>query len=87
MHTLLVVYDIRDVRHEEGVQRFLEGFDGMRFSPESHAIETELDAGEVFRRLEPLLGRDDVAYVFELGEHWMGYGYQAMNDWLYRNLH
>jgi hypothetical protein len=87
MQTLLVVYDVTEPHHEERLRRFLEDFDAMRFSPDSYAIETELGADEVFRRIEPLLGRDDTVYVFTLGERWMGYGYQAMNDWLHRNLH
>lgn len=86
MHTLLVVYEIADPTHEENLRRFLEEFDAMRFSPDSYAIETELPADEVFRRIQPLLGSDDIAYVFTLGERWMGYGYQAMNDWLHRHL-
>lgn len=86
MHTLLVVYDIAEAPHEEHVRRFLEDFEAMRFSPDSYAIETDLEADEVFRRLQPLLGIDDTAYVFTLSDRWMGYGYQAMNDWLHRNL-
>ncbi|MGE0079890.1 MAG: hypothetical protein AB7U81_01185 [Thiohalomonadaceae bacterium] len=87
MHTLLVVYETADPAHEEALRRFVEGFDAMRFSPDSYAVETDLEADEVFRRIQPLLGRDDIAYVFTLGDRWMGYGYQAMNDWLHRNLH
>jgi len=87
MHTLLVVYETVDPAHEQALQHVLEGFDAMRFSPDSYAIEADLEADELFQRLQPLLGTDDIVYVFTLGARWMGYGYQAMNDWLHRNLH
>lgn len=65
---------------------FVERFDTMRLSDTAWAVQAELGADALYRELEPLLGKDDHAYVITLTTPWIGYGYEAMNDWLKRHL-
>ncbi len=70
-------------------QRFhhwAEGFDGMRLADSAWVIRTELGADLLYQQLKPLLRGDDVAYVIGLCQPWIGFGYEAMNDWLQRHL-
>ena len=74
----------RDYLHLKG---FTDRFDALRLADNSFAIATELPADEVYRQLSPALHQDETAYVLSLAEPWIGYGYEAMNDWLHRHLH
>ena len=65
---------------------YLGRFDTMRLSETAWAVQAELGADALYHRLEPLLGKDDHAYVITLCKPWIGYGYEAMNDWLKRHL-
>ncbi len=86
MNMFLVAFELNPGGNAPQVQQFIDGFDAMRFSDTAYALRTELSAGELFERLQPLLGTDDLAYVVTLAAPWMGYGYEAMNDWLKRQL-
>jgi len=86
MNTLLVTFDLNPGANAAEVEAFLDRFDAMRFSPNSYALVCEESAEAMFQALQPLLGRDDLAYVLTLSSPWMGYGYDAMNDWLARHL-
>lgn len=66
--------------------QFMQRFDTMRLSDTAWAVRTDLGADSIYLELEPLLGKDDHAYVFTVGKPWIGYGYEAMNDWLTRHL-
>ena len=65
---------------------FIGRFDNMRLSDTAWVVQAELGADELYQELEPLLGKDDHAYVISLCKPWIGYGYEAMNDWLKRHL-
>lgn len=65
---------------------FVEKFDTMRLSDTAWAIQTDKGADELYQELEPLMEKDDHAYVITLEKPWIGYGYEAMNDWLKRHL-
>lgn len=65
---------------------FVERFDAMRLSDTAWAVQAEQGADELYVELEPLIGKDDHAYIVTLGKPWIGYGYEAMNDWLGRHL-
>ncbi len=86
MSALLVTFDLETGRNQPQVQAFLEQYDAMRFSDSAFAISTTLSPDAIFQKLQPLLGKDDLAYVVALDKPWMGYGYEAMNDWLKRHL-
>ena len=64
----------------------VEKFDAMRLSDTAWALQSDKGADELYRDLEPLLEKDDHAYVITLAKPWIGYGYEAMNDWLKRHL-
>lgn len=66
--------------------QFMQRFDTMRLSDTAWAVRTDLGADSLYLELEPLLGKDDHAYVFTIGKPWIGYGYEAMNDWLTRHI-
>ena len=61
-------------------------FDAMRLTDSAWAVQTELGADELYNDLKPLLQGDDVSYVVALCKPWIGFGYEAMNDWLHRHL-
>lgn len=65
---------------------FIQRFDTMRLSDTAWALQADIGADTLYHELEPLLGTDDHAYVITLGKPWIGYGYEAMNDWLSRHL-
>jgi hypothetical protein len=65
---------------------FVGRFDAMRLSDTAWAVQSTLSAEEFYLELEPLLGKDDHAYIITLAKPWIGYGYEAMNDWLGRHL-
>lgn len=69
-------------RYQELVKRF----DTMRLSDTAWAVQTDKNADDLYQELEPLLEKDDHAYIITLGKPWIGYGYEAMNDWLRRHL-
>lgn len=64
----------------------VQHFDAMRLSDTAWAIQADKGADELYQDLEPLLEKDDHAYIITLGKPWIGYGYEAMNDWLKRHL-
>ena len=66
--------------------QWVERFDAMRLTDSTWAVQTDLAAGELYDELKPLLRDDDVGYVIALGQPWIGFGYEAMNDWLHRHL-
>lgn len=86
MNVLLVTYELNPGDNQPQIQTFIEQSDVMRFSPTAYAVRTTMDADAYFRQLEPLLHADDILYVISAAKPWMGYGYEAMNDWLKRNL-
>jgi len=86
MSTLLVTYTIDDPDHEAALNAYLDGFESARLSPTSRVIDTDVPAEELFRMMESRLGQDDRIYVFRLEQGWIGYGYDAINDWLHRHL-
>lgn len=86
MSAMIVAFDLEAGRNQPHIQAFLEQFDALRFSDSAYAIETHLSPDAVFERLQPLLGADDTAYIIALDKPWIGYGYEAMNDWLKRHL-
>lgn len=65
---------------------FVERFGSIRLSDTAWAVQSELSADTLYQELEPIVGKDDHAYVIALGKPWIGYGYEAMNDWLKRHL-
>jgi len=65
---------------------FVDRFDAMRLSDTAWALQTDLGADTLYQQLEPIVGKDDHAYLIALGKPWIGYGYEAMNDWLNRHL-
>ena len=86
MSALLVAFDLETGRNQPQVQALLEKYDAMRFSSSAFAINTHLSPDTFFEQLQPLLGKDDLAYIVTLDKPWIGYGYEAMNDWLKRHL-
>jgi hypothetical protein len=86
MSTLLVTFQTENAEHEAAVKAYLENFESMALSPTSRALDTDLSADELFREIENRLGPDDRVYVLTLGSRWIGYGYDATNDWLHRHL-
>ncbi len=86
MHVLLVTYELNPGDNLEKIESTIEQYDSLRFSPTSYAVHTDLSAEALFQKLQPLLGIDDLVYVLTLGDAWTGYGYDAMNEWLKRNL-
>ena len=85
MGVYLVTFDspAQDYRHYHD---FMERFDRMRLSDTAWAIQTDLGADKLYQELEPIVGKDDHAYIITMGKPWIGYGYEAMNDWLERHL-
>lgn len=85
MGVYLLTFDTpnRDYRRYHA---FVERFDAMRLSDTAWAVQSELGADALYLELEPLLEKDDHAYVITLSRPWIGYGYEAMNDWLGRHL-
>ena len=86
MRPLLIALDLETGRNQPQLQALLEQYDAMRFSSSAFAISTHLSPDAIFEQLQPLLGKDDLAYVVTLDKPWIGYGYEAMNDWLKRHL-
>lgn len=86
MNVLLVIFELNPGDNQAQIQALIEQSDAMRFSGNAYAIRTPMGADAYFRQLEPLLHTDDVLYVIAAAQPWMGYGYEAMNDWLKRNL-
>lgn len=68
------------------IHAFIARFEAMRLSDTAWAVQAEQQADALYEELEPLLGKDDHAYVITLTKPWIGYGYEAMNDWLGRHL-
>lgn len=85
MGVYLVVFD-NPAQDYGRYQAFLDRFDAMRFSDTAYTVQTELSADALYRELEPLRSGDDIAYVIALCQPWIGFGYEAMNDWLKRHL-
>jgi hypothetical protein len=85
MGVYLVTFEspARDYRR---YHEFVGRFDAMRLSDTAWAVQSDLGADQLYRELEPLVGKDDHAYVITLNKPWIGYGYEAMNDWLERHL-
>ncbi len=69
------------------LKQFAEGFDALRLADNAFAIASELPADELYQRLHPLLHPDETAYILSVTDPWIGFGYEAMNDWLHRHLH
>lgn len=86
MNVLLVTLDLNPGGNQSQVRSLLEQYDAMRFSENAYALHIGEGPEAIYERLQPLLGKDDLAYVFTITKPWIGYGYEAMNDWLERNL-
>lgn len=65
---------------------FVKRFDTMRLSDTAWAVQTDRTSDALYHELESIVGKDDHAYVISLVKPWIGYGYEAMNDWLVRHL-
>jgi hypothetical protein len=86
MSALLVTWTIDDPDHEAALERRLARFDSTRLASNSRVVDTDVPPEHLFRELEDGLGQDDRIYVFNLGKGWIGYGYDAVNDWLHRHV-
>ena len=82
MRVLLVTMELNPGGNEDEIRKLLGDFENMRLNDNAYLLATELGPDDIYRKLQPLLGRDDLAYVITAAKPWMGYGYQAMNDWL-----
>lgn len=85
MGVYLVTFETPD-RDYRRYHEFVGRYETMRLSDTAWAVQSGLGADALYLELEPLLGRDDHAYIIALVKPWIGYGYQAMNDWLERHL-
>ena len=86
MGTLLVTFQTDNPDHEAALRDYLATFETMALSPTSCALDTDIPPDALFRDIEGRLGPDDRVYVLSLGHDWIGYGYEATNDWLHRHL-
>lgn len=78
--------DLNPGGNEEPILNLLTGFDNMRLNDLTYLLATDLGPDEIYRKLQPFMEKDDVAYVITAAKPWMGYGYQAMNEWLNSHL-
>lgn len=85
MAVYLVTWD-NPLQDYTRLQAFVKAYDAMRFTDSAYAIAAEQDAEALYAALRPSMAQDDVAYVVRLDAPWIGYGYEAMNDWLKRHL-
>jgi hypothetical protein len=86
MNVLLVTMELNPGGNEEDVHNLLAGFDNMRLNDFAYLLATDLGPDDIYRKLQPLLGGDDIVYVITAAKPWMGYGYEAMNEWLNGHL-
>lgn len=86
MNVLLLTMELNPGGNEEDIRNLLAGFDNMRLNDATYLLATDQGPDDVYRKLQPLLGRDDIAYVITAANPWMGYGYEAINEWLHGHL-
>lgn len=86
MNVLVVTVELNPGGNDEKVRNLLTGYDSMRLNDDTYLLATELGPADIYHQLQPLLGKDDIAYVITAADPWIGYGYEAINEWLHGHL-
>jgi hypothetical protein len=86
MNVLMVTLELNPGGNDERVRKLLTDYDYMRLNDDTYLLATDLGPPDIYRNLQPLLGKDDIAYVITAANPWMGYGYEAINEWLHGHL-
>lgn len=88
MAVFLITYDLNQEADRPDITGLLrDTFDEWaRLSESSYAVESALDAGDIYSIFEPVLDSNDQLYVIQLKLPFSGLGPQEVNDWLQQRL-
>jgi hypothetical protein len=87
MHPLIVSYDAKSIWADYGgLVRAIKKYNWIELTEHTYAIATIETPHEVFEKLRPFLDPGANIYVIACKSPFAGFGTQASNNWLVKNL-
>jgi CRISPR/Cas system-associated endoribonuclease Cas2 len=87
MPVYVVTYDLNKETKRPDIVGAIKNFRGYaQLSESSYAIDTALNAENVYARLKQYIDQNDQIYIIPLTQAWAGFGPKDVNDWLNQHL-